>query len=150
MKVINYILGILFLLNINCCVNQKKKDEEQIKDTVTKYWKAVKENKVEECLNLFEDVENYKGGVQSDIYFLHKNYDKINPNDILLKNIRVKDTVVMFSQNKQKYVQYIIKKENDSNCLKKPLIITFMFYKPVGYNKIFNRTILQNHIGCVQ
>lgn len=147
MKIIKYVLATLFLLNISCCINQKKKDEEQIKDTVTKYWKAVKEDKVEECLNLFEDVENYEGGVQSDIYFLHKNYDKINPNDILLKNIKVKDTVVMFAQNKQKYVQYVIKKENDSNYMKKPLIITFMFYKPVGYNKIFNRAVLQNHIG---
>ena len=144
MKTIRYITILLVLLNISCCVNQKQKDEEQIKDTINKYWHSVKENNVKECLSLFEDVENYSGVVQSDLFFLNKNYDKINPNNILLKNIKIKDTTVMFAENKQKYVQYMIKKENDTTYLKKPLIITFMFYKPVGYNKIFNRAVLQN------
>ncbi len=53
----------------------------------------------------------------------------------------------MFAENKQKYVQYTIKKENDTTYLKKPLIITFMFYRPVGFNKIYNPVILENHIG---
>ncbi|PTT36128.1 hypothetical protein DBR28_11425 [Chryseobacterium sp. HMWF028] len=144
MKKIKYIFVIPIVLSISCCVNHKQKDEEQIKDTVSKYWHSVKKNNVKECLSLFEDVENYSGVVQSDVFFLIKNYDKINPNDILLKNIKIKDTVVMFAENKQKYVQYIIKNENDTTYLKKPLIITFMFYKPVGYSKIFNRAVLQN------
>ena len=29
----------------------------------------------------------------------------------------------------------------------KPLIITLMFYKPVGFDKIYYPVILQNHIG---
>ncbi|ASW73628.1 hypothetical protein IQ37_19325 [Chryseobacterium piperi] len=147
MRTIKYILGILFLLNISCCVNQKKKDEEQIKNTVKEYLKAVKENDLQKVYGLIDDSDTFFGGIQGEFYFLKKNYDKINPNNILLKNIKVKDTVVTFAQNKQKYVQYVIKKENDSNYLKKPLIITFMFYKPVGYNKIYNSVILQNHIG---
>lgn len=44
-------------------------------------------------------------------------------------------------------MQYIIKKDNDSNNLYKPLIITLMFYKPVGYDKIYNSSPLDNHIG---
>lgn len=46
-----------------------------------------------------------------------------------------------------KYVQYIYKKDNNSSILKKPLIITLMFYKPVGFDKIYYPVILQNHIG---
>ncbi len=147
MKVIKYILGILFLLNISGCVNQKKKDEEQIKNTVKEYWKAVKENDLQKAYNLIDDSDTFFGGIQGEFYFLKKNYDVINPNNILLKNIKVKDTVVMFAQNKQKYVRYIVKKEKDSSHSKKPLIKTFMFYKPAGYNKIYNAVILQNHIG---
>jgi len=147
MKIIKYILAILFLLNISCCVNQNKKDEEQIKTTVQKFWKTIKDDDSESYKNLFDNNETFFGGIQADFYFLRKNYDKINPNDILVKNIKIKDTTVMFAENKQKYVQYVIKKENDSNNLKKPLIITLMFYKPVGYNKIFNAAPLKNHIG---
>lgn len=147
MKIIKYILAILFLLNISCCVNQKKKDEEQIKETITRYWKSVKDNDLENYKNLFDDSEDFAGGMDADLNFLHKNYDKINPNDLLLKDYKIKDTVVMFAQNKQKYVQYVIKKEKDSSYLKKPLIITLMFYKPVGFNKIFNPSPLRNHIG---
>ena len=40
-----------------------------------------------------------------------------------------------------------ISKDNDSNNLYKPLIITLMFYKPVGYDKIYNSSPLDNHIG---
>ena len=28
-----------------------------------------------------------------------------------------------------------------------PLVITLMFYKPVGYDKIYNPSPLDNHIG---
>jgi len=147
MKTIKYISLILILLSISCCVNQKQKDEEQIKNTIKEYWTAIKNNDLEGYKNLFDESENFAGAMQADLYFLHKNYNKINPNDILLKNIKIKDTVVMFAENKQKYVQYTIKKENDTNLIKKPLIITLMFFKPVGYNKIFNLAPLKNHIG---
>jgi hypothetical protein len=49
----------------------------------------------------------------------------------------VKDTSIAGPNVHQKYVQYVIKKENDTNYVKKPLIITLLFYKPVGYDKIF-------------
>jgi len=147
MRLIKYISFIMILLSISCCVNQKQKDEEQIKNTVREYWKAVKNNDLRKYNDLFDDSENFSGAMQGDLYFLHKNYDKINPNDILLKNIIIKDTTVMFEQNKQKYVQYIIKKKNDTSYIKKPLIITLMFFKPIGYNKIFNLSPLKNHIG---
>ncbi|AYZ36302.1 hypothetical protein EGY07_12295 [Chryseobacterium indologenes] len=147
MKTIKYISLILILLSISCCVNQKQKDEEEIKNTIREYWKAVKTNDLQKCNSLIYDNETFFGVIQGEFYFLHDNYNKVNPNDILLKNIKIKDTVVMFAENKQKYVQYTIKKENDTTYLKKPLIITFMFYRPVGFNKIYNPVILENHIG---
>ena len=66
----------------------------------------------------------------------------------MLKNIKIKDTTDIFIPSvKMKYVQYIFKKENDTNNLKKPLVITLMFYKPNGFNKIYNPNVLKNHIG---
>jgi len=146
MKTLRYI-SILVILLSTSCVNQKEKDEQQIKNTVREYWKAVKENDLQKCNSLIEDSETYFGGIQGQFYFLQKNYDKINPNDILLKNIKVKDTTATIPSVKLKYVQYFIKDQNDPNNLKKPLIITYLFYKEIGYNKIFNASILQNHIG---
>ncbi|PIE50687.1 MAG: hypothetical protein CSA38_01590 [Flavobacteriales bacterium] len=136
----------LFLLCTGC-VSQEQKDKKQIKDTVTKYWNAVKNNDLESYKHLFDDNGDFAGGIEADFHFLRKNYNEINSKNTLLENIKIKDTIVMFKQNKQKYVQYIIKKENDSNNFKKPLIITLMFYKPVGFDKIYNMAPLKNHIG---
>lgn len=147
MRIIKYISLVAIFLSISCCVNQKQKDEEEIKNTIKEYWSAVKNNDSQKYISLFDESENFAGAIQADLYFLHKNYNKINPNDKLLENIKIKDTTVMFAQNKQKYVQYIVRKQNDTTLLKKPLIITLMFYKPVGYNKVFNLSPLQNHIG---
>jgi len=147
MKIFKYTSIVIILLSISCCVNQKKKDDEQIKNTIAEYWSAVKDNDLERYKSLFDENEDFAGGIQADLYFLHKNYDKINPNNSLLKDYKIKDTTVMFAENKQKYVQYTIKKENDTTYLKKPLIITLMFYKPVGYNRIYNPSPLKNHIG---
>ncbi|WP_431612015.1 hypothetical protein [Chryseobacterium sp. 'Rf worker isolate 10'] len=146
-KIFKLILILIILFSFNNCVNQKQKDEDQIKKTVKNYWKAVKENNLEEYKNLFEEKESFDGGIQGEFYFLHDNYEKINSNDILLKKIKIKDTVGLAPSIKLKYVQFIIEKKNDSNNLKKDLIITLTFYKPVGYNKIFNPSTLENHIG---
>ncbi|MDC8102343.1 hypothetical protein [Chryseobacterium rhizosphaerae] len=147
MKIIIYISLVLISLSTNSCVNQKKKDEEQIKNTVREYWKAVKNNDLPAYNNLIDNAENYPGVTASELNFLHKNYRIINPNEKLLNNIKIKDTTIMFAENKQKYVQYIIVKKNDPDNVKKDLIITLMFYKPIGFNKIYSPVILENHIG---
>lgn len=147
MKTIKYILGIIFLLNISCCVNQKKKNEEQIKETVTKYWKAVKENDLQTYNSLIYDSENYPGVTASELFFLNKHYNTINSKEKFLNNIKIKDTTDIIPSVKMKYVQYTYNKENDINNLKKPLIITLMFYKQMGFDKIYYPVILQNHIG---
>jgi hypothetical protein len=147
MKIFKLILILLILFSFNNCINQKQKDEDQIKETVKQFWKAVKNNDLEQCKNLIEDSETFDGVIQSDIYFLHENYETINPNNILLNNIKIKDTTGIVPSLKLKYVQYIVPTKNDPDNIKKDLIITLMFDKSVGYNKIYNPTILENNIG---
>jgi len=147
MKTIKLIFISLIVFNISSCINQSQEDEVQIKKTVKQFWKAVENNDLEKCKNLIEDSETFDGIIQSDIYFLHKNYKKINPNNILLNNIKIKDTTGIVPSLKLKYVQYIIPTKDDPDNVKKDLIITLMFNQTVGYNKIFNPTILENNIG---
>lgn len=138
---------VLFLICTGC-VSQEQKDKEQIKGTVLKYWKAVRENNLSMYNSLIYDAENYPGATASELFFLNKHYNEINVKKDLLNNIKIKDTTDVFMPSvKMKYVQYTYKKENGSNNLKKPLIITLMFYKPIGFDKIHNPGILQNHIG---
>ena len=128
------------------CVNQQNKDEEQIRKTVNKFWDTIKRDDIEGYKELFYDNEIFLGSISADFYFLHNNYDEISKS-IQGKKLKIKDTIVFLPENRKKYVQYIIKKDNDSNNLYKPLIITLMFYKPVGYDKIYNSSPLDNHIG---
>ncbi|MCT2409286.1 hypothetical protein NZD88_17185 [Chryseobacterium antibioticum] len=138
---------VLFLFCINC-VSQDQKDKEQIKETVFKYWKSVQDNNLQSYNSLIYDSENYPGVTASELFFLNKHYNEINSKKDLLKNIKIKDTTDIFIPSvKMKYVQYIIVKENDPDNLKKDLIITLMFYKPNGLNKIYNPGVLENHIG---
>ncbi|KFE98316.1 hypothetical protein IX39_12780 [Chryseobacterium formosense] len=139
MKVIKCILILLIFFSISCCVNQQKKDEEQIKETVVKYWKFVKEKDFESYLKLMGDFDNagFDAVYSYDLAFLNRNYRKLETNQTLSK-ITVKDTVVMGSN--QKYVKYIV--YNHSS--KPPLEITLFFYKQAGYDKIFNVQILGN------
>lgn len=141
-------LYLVLLLMCLGCISQDKKDNAEIKNTVTQYWKAVRENDLQSYNNLIYDSGNYPGVISSELFFLNKHYNEINSKKDLLNNIKIKDTTDIFIPSvKMKYVQYIYKKENDSNNLKKPLVITFMFYKPNGLNKIYNPGVLQNHIG---
>lgn len=138
---------VLFFCFISC-LSQGQREKEQIRATVLRYWKAVRENNLSEYNNLIYNSDKYPGGISSELFFLNEYYDEINFNKDLLNNIKIKDTVDAFMPDIQmKYVQYIIEKENDSNNIRKPLVITLMFYKPVGYDKIYNPSILQNHIG---
>ncbi|MCU7615499.1 hypothetical protein N0B16_13760 [Chryseobacterium sp. GMJ5] len=147
MKIIKCISIILILLNISCCVNQKQKDEEQIKNTVREYWKAIKTNDLQLYNNLIFEAKNFPGVTMGDLGFLHDHYKILNLDKVLQENIKIKDTIGLSPDTKMKYVQYIFKKKNDSNNLKKPLKITLMFYKPIGLNKIYDPVILENHIG---
>ncbi len=129
------------------CVSQEQKDKKQIKTNVINYWSAVKNNNLQAYNSLIFDSENYPGITSSELFFLNKHYNEINSKKDLLNNIKIRDTTDIIPNVKMKYVQYVYKKENDINNLKKPLIITLIFYKPNGLDKIYTPVILQNHIG---
>ncbi|PWN71059.1 hypothetical protein C1631_000060 [Chryseobacterium phosphatilyticum] len=142
------ILYLVLLLFCISCVSQDQKDKEQIKETVVEYWKSVKCNDLQSYNNLIYNSENYPGVTASELFFLNKHYNEINSKKHFLNNIIIKDTIDAFVPSvKMKYVQYTYKKENDTTYLKKPLVITLMFYKPNGLNKISNPGVLENHIG---
>lgn len=138
----NNIFKILIICVLTSCINQKQKDEEQIKNTVRRFWLSVKENDFETYKSLNENSDMFIGIMHMEFSFLHKNYEKINPNDYLIKDIKIKDTVLV---GKQKYVQYYIK-STDTIRGKAPLIITLEFYKPIGYDKLSNAVVLKNHL----
>ena len=77
MKAIKYISLFFILLNISCCVNQKKKDEEQIKNTVKEYWQSVKSNNEENYLKLVDASDEYKFAMLNQLHHLNRNYSKI-------------------------------------------------------------------------
>ena len=60
------------------CVNQQNKDEEQIRQTVNKFWDTIKRDDIEGYKELFYDNEIYLGSISADFYFLHNNYDEIS------------------------------------------------------------------------
>lgn len=141
------LIYLIIIFSFIGCVSQEQKDKEQIEKTVINYWSAVKSNNLQEYNNLINDSENYPGVTSSELFFLNKHYNEINFKKDLLNNIKIKDTIDIIPDVKMKYVQYVYRKENDINNLKKPLIITLMFYKPSGLDKIYTPVILQNHIG---
>lgn len=134
------IFKVLIVFILYSCINQKQIEEKQIKDTVKRFWLSVKEKDFEAYKSLNENSDMFIGVMHMEFRFLNKNYEKINPNDYLTKDIKIKDTVLV---GKQKYVQYYIKSKD---TIKKPLIITLEFYKPIGYDKISNAVVLENHL----
>ena len=61
----------LFIILFLClsCVSQEQKDKEQIKETVTKYWKAVKGNNLPFYNSLVYKSEDYPGVTGSELFF---------------------------------------------------------------------------------
>jgi len=134
------ILSVLVLVITVSCKTINK-DNEQIKNTVNQYFKAVKNNDLSTYSALMYNSEKAPGGIASDLFFLHKNYSKINPNNILLKNIKIKDTVDIGVH--QKYIMFTLKKPNykpfETN---QDLKMYIMFWKEIGYNKRYQMYLI--------
>jgi hypothetical protein len=140
MKTIKLIFLLLILLNSSFCVNQKQKDEEQIKNVVSNFWKAVKENDEKAYLGLIEDSESeYRLAMLNQLHYLNRNYNKLNYQNTLSNNIEIKETNE--SGTSQKFVEYQFIKHNSTV---EPLSVKLFFYKAVSYNKIYNVQILGN------
>lgn len=132
---------MLSLVLLSC--NTQASRERKIKQTVTEFLNAVEKDKTNQCRDLIKDGHNSYGSIHMQVRFLNRNYKKINSYVNLKNNIKVKDT--LFFGAKMNYVQYYVQ-NNKSNYKQKPLIITFMFYKEIGYNKIFNSNFVENFL----
>lgn len=132
---------LLSILLVSC--NTQASRERKIKQTVTEFLDAVEKNSTNQCRDLIKDGDNSYGSLHMQVRFLNKNYKKINSYVNLKNSIKVKDT--LFLGAKMNYVQYYIK-NSKPNYTQKPLIITFMFYKDAGYDKIFNSNFLDNFL----
>ena len=106
---------------------------------VKNYFSNVKEGKSEEIPNLFWKSENFPGVLTADAFFIRKHYDALRI-DSLINHIKIKDTTSIIPSQKQKYIQFTIKKSEDNL----PIIITFIFDKMYGFDKIASPNILQN------
>ncbi|WP_263602426.1 hypothetical protein [Chryseobacterium sp. PET-29] len=138
MKAIKYISLALILLSISCCVNKKQKDEDQIKTTIQNFWKSVQNNDEANYLKLVDGSEEYQFAMLNQLHYLNRNYSKIK-NIVESKEMQIKDTNELGES--QKCVEYLFVKPNSTV---EPLSVKLFFFRPVGYNKIFNVQILGN------
>ncbi|ALR29410.1 MULTISPECIES: hypothetical protein [Chryseobacterium] len=140
MKIIKLFYVLVILFGFSNCIDQKQKDDEQIKNVVSNFWKAVKENDETAYLSLIEDSESeYKLAMLNQLHYLNRNYNKLNHQNSLLNKVEIKETNE--SGTPQKVVGYEFIKQNSTV---EPLSVRLFFYKSVGYNKIFNVQILGN------
>lgn len=129
-------LGILLIsCNTNSSANRK------MKNTVISFLDGIEKRNTNQCRDLIHNGHEYYGSIRMQVYFLNKNYQKINSYVDLRKNINIQDTI--YSGAKMKYVQYYIKNHNLKKT-QKPLVITFIFYNEVGYDKVFNSFFVEN------
>jgi len=135
---VTYFTLIVFLFS-GCSSWQDRKIEK----TVNQFWNAVEDKNIDGCIDLFHEGKSYSSGIHMQVDFLNKNYDKFNSYAHFKENIIVKDTT--YIGIKSKYVQYKIPaKFGTSN---KDLTITFLFYKPLGGNKIINTFFLSRNFA---
>ncbi|UZU00038.1 hypothetical protein ODZ84_10920 [Chryseobacterium fluminis] len=126
----------LFLFLINC--TSQKRDEEQITETVQKFWSAVRDDNEEKYLSLIDNSEgDLKLAMLDQLHFLHRNYNKINK-EIEKQGIQIKNTNEL---GPQKAVEYTFNKPATDVI---PLSVQLFFFKPQGYQTIFNVRILGN------
>lgn len=130
---------MLCILLVSCNTNSSA--NTKIKKTVISFLNGIEKGNTNQCRDLIHNGHEYYGSIHMQVHFLNKNYKKINSYIDLKKNINIKDTV--YSGAKMKYVQYDIKND-DPKKDRKPLIITFIFYNEVGYDKIFNSFFVEN------
>ncbi len=133
-----YIFYFILIFLLSCDSNS---NEEKMKNTVNQYFQLVKTKKTKEIPKLFWQGDKYVGAIQSEAYFLHNHYNELKI-DELLKNIKVKDTLALYTNQKQHYIQFKIKKNEDNL----PLIITFTFDEMFGLDKLQSPIILENHM----
>ena len=134
-RIVSIVFMILTVFITTNCASDNT--EEKMKQDVKNYFKYVEENNFPAVLKLssgnnFDD----EGGQQADFFFIKTNYAKINPNDSLLKDMKIEDSYIISPQIKSKQIVFEIKPENDSLNLIRPLILSFIFDVPYQENSM--------------
>ena len=137
MKYFILALTIFFLYS---CYSENE-NNEKMKLVVKNYFSKIKKDSIEEIPNLFWENEIYTGAIKADAFFINKHYHELKIDDFV-KQIKIKDTTSIIPSQKQKYIQFTIKKSEDNL----PIIITFIFDKMYGFDKIASPIVLQNQM----
>lgn len=129
---------LLLFFSIMGCADQKKKDEEQIRETVHKFWTAVQNNDEEGYLALIDNSKEYRLSMLDQLHYLNRNYHKIEK-EIQAQGVQIKDTNELGPS--QKAVEYLFTKPHTAV---EPLTVKLFFYQPIGYHTVLNIRILGN------
>ena len=134
-----FILALTIFFLYSC--NSENENNEKMKLVVKNYFSKIKKDSIEEIPNLFWENEIYTGAIKADAFFINKHYHELKIDDFV-KQIKIKDTSSIIPSQKQKYIQFTIKKNEDNL----PIIITFIFDKMYGFDKIASPNVLQNQM----
>ena len=134
-----FILALTIFFLYSC--NSENENNEKMKLIVKNYFSKIKKDSIEEIPNLFWENEIYTGAIKADAFFINKHYHELKIDDFV-KQIKIKDTTSIIPSQKQKYIQFTIKKSEDNL----PIIITFIFDKMYGFDKIASPIVLQNQM----
>ena len=134
-----FILALTIFFLYSC--NSENENNEKMKLVVKNYFSKIKKDSIEEIPNLFWENEIYTGAIKADAFFINKHYHELKIDDFV-KQIKIKDTTSIIPSQKQKYIQFTIKKNEDNL----PIIITFIFDKMYGFDKIASPNVLQNQM----
>lgn len=137
MKYFILVYTIFFL----CSCESENKNDEKMKMVVKNYFSNIKKDSIENIPKLFWGSENFSDAITSQAMFISKHYYELKIED-LVKHMKIKDTTSIIPSQKQKYIQFTIKKNEDNL----PIIITFIFDKMHGFDKITSPNVLQNQI----
>lgn len=139
----NIILLLSIISTVSCCTNQKNKDDTEIRTVVKKYFSTIENNDLNGFSKLISNSDKFPGGISSYLFFLNNNYSKINPDNILLKNIKIKDTFDIGEH--QKYILFVLKKPKPKPFETNQDLRMYLFFrKAVGYDKISEIFIIGN------
>ncbi|MBW8362461.1 MAG: hypothetical protein K0M56_09785 [Kaistella sp.] len=136
----NYFILVLMIFFL-CSCESRNKNDEKMEMVVKNYFSNIKKDSIEEISKLFWESENFSGAIKSEAFFINKHYDELKIDD-LVRQMKIKDTASIIPSQKQKYIQFTIKKNEDNL----PIIITFIFDKMYGFDKITNPNVLQNQM----
>ena len=134
-----FILTLTIFFLYSC--NSENENNDKMKLVVKNYFSKIKKDSIEEIPNLFWENEIYTGAIKADAFFINKHYHELKIDDFV-KQIKIKDTTSIIPSQKQKYIQFTIKKSEDNL----PIIITFIFDKMYGFDKIASPIVLQNQM----